>query len=173
MRLIAGVLTPSGGSVELEVGGSMVPDEARSRYLGFVAPYLQLYDGLTLRENLHFVQRVRGASNDDNIAERAIQRVGLAGRGDDLVGTYSSGMKQRARFAVSQVVDPEILLLDEPSSNLDDAGTSIVQDIFAEHISRGKSISVATNSKLESDWCDSLLNVEQFKFRPKNRAASR
>jgi heme exporter protein A len=163
MRLIAGVLTPTSGSVELTLGGVEIPDETRSLHMGFVAPYLQLYDGLTLRENLRFVTRVRGRSQDDARLEEAIETVGLEGRGDDLISTYSSGMTQRARFAISLVIDPEILLLDEPSSNLDETGIAVVRDIFDRRVSRGKSIIVATNSREEKSWCAASLSVESFR----------
>jgi heme exporter protein A len=162
MRLVAGVLTPTAGRVDLLVDGSPVAEEHRSRYMGFVAPYLQLYDGLTLRENLRFVQRVRGLEHDESATEEAIQRVGLEGRGDDFVSTFSSGMKQRARFAVSEVVDARVLLLDEPTSNLDESGIAIVKRIVDENVSRNRAVIIATNSSEESSWCESALNVETF-----------
>ena len=172
MRLVAGVLTPTSGKVELTLNGAAVPDERRSLYMGYVAPYLQLYDGLTLRENLRFVQRVRGRAHDGSRIDEVIERVGLDGRGDDLLSTYSSGMAQRARFSVSLVVDPEILLLDEPLSNLDEAGVAIVRDIFAQQLESGKSVIVATNSRREAAWCASSLNVEAFAKKPE-RAGDR
>ena len=138
--------------------------------MGYVAPYLQLYDGLTLRENLRFVQRVRGRTHDDSRIEEIIETVGLTGRGDDPVATYSSGMKQRSRFAVSLVVDPEVLLLDEPLSNLDEKGVTIVRDIFEQTITAGKSVVVATNSRDEAAWCKSSLSVEDFLQRRKKKA---
>jgi len=155
-------LTPTSGTVELMLNGSAVPDERRSLHMGFVAPYLQLYDGLTLSENLRFIQRVRGQAHEGSGLTRAIEQVGLDGRQDDLLATYSSGMVQRARFAVSLVADPAILLLDEPSSNLDEAGVAIARDIFEQRLTEGKSVIVATNSRDEMAWCSSSLNVEAF-----------
>jgi heme exporter protein A len=162
MRLIAGVLTPTRGSVELSVNGEQVDEDSRIFHLGFVAPYLQMYDGLTLRENLRFVQQVRSLPEDPEKIDRAIQQVGLEGRGDDFVATFSSGMKQRARFAILLVVDPRLLLLDEPTSNLDEAGVQIVEKIVRGATEAGKSVIIATNSHLEQSWCESSLNVGDF-----------
>ena len=162
LRLIAGVLTPTRGTVELSIEGSRIPDERRSFHMGLVAPYLQLYEGLTLRENLRFVQRVRGSERSEPRLDRVVDEVGLSGRSDDLISTYSSGMKQRAKFAVALVVDPEFLLLDEPSTNMDESGIAIARRVLDERLAAGKSVVVATNSRSELDWCSSGLSVEDF-----------
>ena len=162
LRLIAGVLTPTQGSVHLSINGSRIPDERRCFHMGLVAPYLQLYDGLTLRENLRFIQRVRENDPSEVGIDRVMDEVGLSGRSEDLVSTYSSGMKQRAKFAVALAVDPDILLLDEPSTNLDESGIAVARQVLDNRIASGKSVVLATNSRAETDWCSSALSVEDF-----------
>jgi heme exporter protein A len=91
-----------------------------------------------------------------------MERVTLADRAGDLVGTFSSGMKQRARFAVALAAESELLLLDEPSSNLDAAGVELVKQIIDSEVGAGRSVVLATNSQEEREWCERSLRIEDY-----------
>lgn len=162
VRILAGVLTPTRGTVSLRANGVAVHDDERARFVALVAPYLQLYDGLTLEENLRFVSRVRASAQSGVGIADLMERVALGDRGGDLVGTFSSGMKQRARFAVALAAGADLLLLDEPSSNLDAVGVDLVREIIASETASGTAIVLATNSSQEAGWCDSSLRIEDF-----------
>ncbi len=162
VRILAGVLSPTKGAVKQTVNGNLVPDDRRSQSVGLVAPYLQLYDGLTLEENLRFVLKVRAAAHGPLELQHLMQRVALADRAGDLVGTFSSGMKQRARFATALATGSDLLLLDEPSSNLDEVGVDMVKDIIDGAVSDGKAVVLATNSAQETSWCGKNLAIGDF-----------
>jgi len=116
--------------------------------VSLVAPYLNLYDQLSGEENLQFFASVRGGSITGKEIESLLEKVGLANRGLDLVSTYSTGMKQRLKYAVALSNIPKFLFLDEPMSALDDDGKSIVIEVIDEF--RDKCIIVlATNEKEE------------------------
>ena len=147
LKIIAGLLRPEEGTVTFE--------GAR----GYAAPDVQLYGELTALENLTFFARLRGVSDAPN--EALLAEVGLARRrGGDLVSAYSSGMRQRLKLAVSRLGDPPLLLWDEPTATLDEAGRARVGDILARHQECGGLAVVATNDMAEAErWGDLRLTI--------------
>ena len=150
IKIIANVLNPSSGTFDIKDGGTDVLKDNFYRYIGFVSPYLNLYDEFTGRENLVIMSKIRGAS-PDNI-DSVLERVGLFERRNDLLRIYSSGMKQRLKLAFAVLHSPHILLLDEPTSNLDKDGISVVTDIANEQKKSGILI-IATNDEYEKSLC--------------------
>ena len=134
-------------------------DEAAIRGgTSFVAPYLNLYDHLTAEENLVFFSSVAGDHVTGKDVNRLLAMVGLEGRGADFVAGYSSGMKQRLKYAVALLNKPQFLFLDEPTSNLDDAGKAIVTDIIEQH-RRDSIIIIATNEQQEYGLAESVCDI--------------
>ncbi len=158
LRIIAGLLGPSSGAVHLTEYGRPVPPELRRRILGYVAPDLTLYRELTAAENLLFFGRLRGLELSRDGLIRILDRVGLKGRGRDLVGSYSSGMRQRLKYAFALLNRPPILLLDEPTANLDGQGAEIVQQIVEEQ-KRSGLVVIATNEPAEVEWGDTVVRL--------------
>ncbi len=87
------------------------------------------------------------------------ERVGLKGRGRDYVRNYSSGMRQRLKYAFALLHRPPILLLDEPTTNLDVQGVQIVEEIVASQKRRGMVV-IATNEPREVAWGDVIVRLE-------------
>lgn len=158
LRIVAGLLAPSSGEVVFEVDGSPVLDEMRRDLVGLVAPDLTLYDELSAMENLEFFARVRGTTKTDGELRSLLCRLGLEGREDDRVGSYSSGMRQRAKYGFAMMHDPIVLLLDEPSANLDEAGVGVVDSVISEWRERGIVI-LATNERDELRYGDRVLEL--------------
>jgi heme exporter protein A len=163
LRILAGVLTPRAGEVRLAMDGRAVPREDRPLHTGLVAPYLNVYDGFSARENLAFLAQARRLSARQERIRAVLDLVGLAGRADDLVGTYSSGMKQRVKYAAALLARPPLLLLDEPSANLDAAGLAMVDRVVAHQREAGRLLVVATNVTEEAARCDQALRIEAFR----------
>ncbi len=163
LSIVAGLRRPVRGRVRLEDGGRVVADEDRPLRTGLVAPYLNVYDGFSARENLAFIARARRLPRAEARIRALLDLVGLAGRSDDRVATYSSGMKQRVRFAAALLPEPPLLLLDEPTSNLDEAGRAMVVRVMAHHRERGGVLLLATNNPEETTWCDRVLRVDAFR----------
>ena len=170
LRLLAGVLSPTAGQVRLEVGGAAVAQAEQPLQVGLVAPYLNVYDGFTARENLAFLAQARRLPRAGAAVEAELARVGLAGRADDLVRTFSSGMKQRVKYAAALLATPPLLLLDEPSANLDVAGLDMVARVMARQTREGRLLVVATNDAAEAERCDAALRIEDF--RPAKRGGA-
>jgi heme exporter protein A len=144
LLVIAGLLRPARGRVVVSVDGKPLPPESRREWLGMVSPDLTLYPELTALENLRFFEQVRGREPKEDALRALLERVGLAGRGTDLVGTFSSGMRQRLKYAFALSHQPKLLLLDEPTANLDVDGVSMVEAVIAEQRKRGVLV-LATN----------------------------
>lgn len=158
-KIIAGVLAPTSGSVRLEVDGREVPREERYRYLGFVSPYLMLYDEFTAAENVSILEAMRsGSTPGASAVAELLDAMGLSGRRNDRVGTYSSGMKQRVKYAVALVHRPPLLILDEPTANLDLDGVAFVKGVVTAQ-KRSGILLVATNDQEEAEWCAARLGL--------------
>ena len=125
-----------------------------------VSPEMKLYDGLTARENLKFFARLRGKILSDEKISELGRRTGLDMKtfGDERTENFSTGMRQRLKFAILLAVDADIWLLDEPTANLDDTGR---ENFFAE-IQAAKSekiILLATNDAAEAEICDEIIRL--------------
>lgn len=162
LRILGGVLTPSKGNVQLFLDNRAVSRERHPLHVGLVAPYLNVYDGFSPRENLRFVARARRLSNTSDRITDALAMVGLAERMDDPVSTFSSGMKQRVKFAAALLVEPAVLLLDEPRVNLDSAGLAMVARLIDMHQQNGGIVIVATNNPQETERHDQVVRIEDY-----------
>lgn len=157
---LLGMHRPNSGAVEYRDGArSLGADEVRSRS-ALVAPYLNLYDHLTAEENMVFFTTVSGGRVTGKTINSLLSRVGLEGRGSDQVAGYSSGMKQRLKYAVALLREPDFLFLDEPTSNLDEKGRQAVRDIIDEYRSRAVVV-LATNEAEEQKLAGQICRVVQ------------
>ncbi|SRR5260221_7575066 len=159
IKIIANVLNPTSGTLDIKDDNAVVKKDDYYKYTGFVSPYLNLYDEFTGYENLEITSRIRGDSAE-NIND-VLQQVGLYERKNDLLRIYSSGMKQRLKLAFAVLHKPVILLLDEPTSNLDKDGITIVTEIAQAQKEKGILI-IATNDEYEKSLCTKEININSL-----------
>lgn len=158
VKMAAKLLRPSAGRVVWSLNDHEVGADASRRLVGMVSPDLTLYNELTAVENLLFFAHARGVPKGRDEAVAALDRLGLAGRGDDLVGAYSSGMKQRLKYAFALLHGPKLLFLDEPTANLDEQGSRTVFDTLM--IARETMcVVIATNEPEEVHWGDFVVEL--------------
>lgn len=158
IRILCGLIRPSGGRVVYEIGGAIVNVHHIYRYIGLVGPYLELYEELTAYENLSFFAKMRNLKESHVIIMDLLERIGLRGREKDPVRNYSSGMRQRLKYAFALLHQPQILLLDEPVSNLDAEGISMVYEIMREQ-KKDKILILATNNESDLRYGDYQIAV--------------
>ncbi len=158
IRILCGLLRPSHGTVAYRVGDRPATERERRALIGLVAPDLILYEELSALENLRFFARVRGLHRSSDALEALLAEVGLEGRGSDRVGTFSSGMRQRLKYAYALLHRPPILFLDEPTANLDEAGIAFVRRAIAAQRAAGILV-VATNDREELQYGDRILRL--------------
>ena len=118
LHLIAGFLAPSAGTVTVD-GHPAFGDPEVYRRIGLVPEREAVYPFLTGREFVEANARLQGVADPVGATARAIEQVDLSDVQDRRVGTYSKGMRQRAKVAAALVHDPSILLLDEPFNGMD------------------------------------------------------
>ena len=158
IKIIANVIEKSGGEINFFSNGTEVKREHFYKYIGFVSPYLNLYDEFTGYENLKIISNIRGTKGDN--IDGVLKKVGLYDRRHDLLKIYSSGMKQRLKIAFSILHNPEILLFDEPTSNLDSEGINVVDEITNDY-KNGRILVIATNDEHEKSLCESEVNLDR------------
>ena len=157
VRILAGLTRPTRGAARLLRNGAALDAADRRRALGLVAPDIILDPELTARENLQFHARMRDIAIGGEQA--LLDDVGLAGRADDRVRTFSSGMRQRLKYAFAIQHAPAVLLLDEPTANLDVAGSEIVERIKTRQRETGILV-VATNDPEEAEGATHTIRLE-------------
>ncbi len=161
LRIVAGLSRPSSGSLRI-----LDPQPQSSRaargLMGYLSHNTALYLDLTALENLRFYAELHGLPRQDPELERRIDGVGLTGRGQEPVRNYSRGMQQRLAIARAFLHDPEILLLDEPFTGLDQAGTEFLKGYLAGARRDGKTCIMATHDvPLGYELADRMVVIEK------------
>ncbi|MCE5198935.1 MAG: heme ABC exporter ATP-binding protein CcmA [Armatimonadota bacterium] len=156
LRVIGGLLTPTEGDVTISIDGTPIPRDSVKEMAGIAAPDIRLYAELSARENLAFLVRARGIKTG-RIME-TLEEVGLANRADDPVRELSSGLRQRACLAATLVHEPKLLLLDEPSTNLDADGVEMLWRMIERRSKLGMVV-LATNDPAEAALGETVLNL--------------
>ncbi|HSD63245.1 MAG TPA: ABC transporter ATP-binding protein [Ignavibacteriaceae bacterium] len=165
VKIIAGLISPTKGTVKHILDKKEIPSEKLHNYIGFVSPYLILYEEFTAWENLNLFSQIRGISFNNELIEYLLKVFLLYDRKNDLVKTYSSGMKQRMKFIFAMMHSPHLLILDEPTSNLDDEGKDSVYRIIKEQ-GIDRIILIASNDKTDLELCSEKILLQNYKKMP-------
>jgi heme ABC exporter ATP-binding subunit CcmA len=161
LRILAGLLHPSAGKVT--VFGALDPHTARSR-IGYMSHAPMLYDELTGLENLKYFRSLYQGT-DCLAPEEALRRVGLDPAMPRTVGQYSQGMRQRASLARVLLSQPELLLLDEPFSNMDVESVQQMVQLLARFRSGNRTILLTTHQRdLAAPIADQILTLRAGKL---------
>jgi ABC-2 type transport system ATP-binding protein len=149
VKMLTGQLRPSEGAISV-LGLDTVGDvaEFQSR-IGVCFEEKNLYTAMTGAENLKFFASLFGIKHLD--PGPLLERVDLSARGDDRVGDYSKGMRQRLMMARALVNEPEVLFLDEPTDGLDPVSARTIQEMIREEAGRGAAVVLTTHDMHEAD----------------------
>lgn len=161
LKCLAFLLKTNGGDIHWQVDGSDIERANLNDYIGYVAPYVNLYAELTCFENLEFILRLRSMFDHGERIRPLLEQVQMGGRADQPFGSLSTGQQQRIKLASALVHRPRILFLDEPGSNLDAAGRDLVRSIIDNFRDDTHMVLVASNNPEELAWCDRVISVEQ------------
>lgn len=142
-RVLATAIRPDRGFVRIGGFDSVRHREDVRRVTALLAHQNYLYDSLTARENLEVVADHLGMPRDGVMGR--LEQVGLAARSEDVLSTFSAGMRKRLSFARVLLQSPSVVLLDEPYGALDPAGFDLVDDVIADLKRQGTTILMATH----------------------------
>ncbi|UCF60612.1 MAG: ABC transporter ATP-binding protein, partial [Anaerolineaceae bacterium] len=163
VKMLTGQIKPKEGHVTI-LGIDVIrrPKQVQAQ-IGVCFEDNNLYEQLSGEDNLKLFARLFGVKEFD--APELLKRVGLDGRGQDLVESYSKGMKQRLMVARALVNRPSILFLDEPTEGLDPASAIAIRDIILEERARGATIFLTTHDMMEADkLSDRVAFIDQGKI---------
>jgi ABC-2 type transport system ATP-binding protein len=157
LHMIAGFLAPSAGSVLVEGRPAWRNPEAY-RALGLVPEREAVQPFLTAREFVRFNAVMQGVADPNGATERALDEVDLRGAADRKIGTFSKGMRQRAKVAGALVHDPRILLLDEPFNGMDPGQRLHTMELLRAQADAGRTVLISSHILEELDrLADSVL----------------
>lgn len=163
LRIVATLLSASSG--EVVIGGWPLPQYTTRvrRHIGYVSHQSLLYDDLSAAENLAFFARLYGIEKER--VDTALKRVGLFVRQRDPVRTFSRGMVQRLTIARATLHEPDILLLDEPYTGLDQEATALLDDLLKQEADAGRTIIMITHDLIHGlHLCDRIVILNRGKI---------
>lgn len=162
LRIIAGMQAPSKGKVYFKnAGGNTLQQNDVFAHTCFCAPGMELVEELTLCEFLNFHFSFKKPLNGLTI-DSIIELTGLTDAANKQIGDYSSGMKQRVKLAQAIFSDTPVLLLDEPCTNLDQAGVD-QYTTWMDTYAKDRLVIVASNDEREYFFCKEKIEIEKYK----------
>ena len=161
LQTIAGSTALSEGSIQYTHAGKELAPENAYTQLSICAPYLTLIEEMTALEFLAFHESFK--SFMPGITPNIIlETIGLTAAANKQIRNYSSGMKQRIKLAHAIFSDVPVLFLDEPCTNLDEAGYALYQSLIQNYAS-SKLIIVSSNDKAEYSFCEEVMDIKKYK----------
>jgi heme exporter protein A len=148
LRILAGLSPFQKGEIRL-FGAPPRSEEAR-RQIGFLGHGIGVYEDLSARENLRFYARLAAVSDPDKVAAAWLDRVGLDRVARMPVRQFSRGMRQRLALARTFLHSPQLLLLDEPFTSLDDCAMAMLSELLLEAKQKGTTIILSTHQLREA-----------------------
>lgn len=160
LSVLLGSLTPSEGEINY-----YNPNEIRVeniyQYISFAAPYLDLVEEFTLQETINFHFQFKTYADGLDVSS-VIKLLGLEKSQDKALKHFSSGMRQRTKLALACCTNTPILILDEPTSNLDTQGIDWYLNLVNEYTAN-KMIIIGSNQEYEYSFCNQRLNISDYK----------
>lgn len=162
MQIASGFLTPSQGVLRFEDNGNPVAIEDFYKKISYAAPYIDLVEEFSLRETLDFHQKFKPFAA--HFSTQAVLNLLDFPKGNEHkeVRYFSSGMKQRLKLALALCSETPLVLLDEPTTNLDAAGVAWYRKLVLSE-TNDKLVLIASNIPQDYDFCDQQFLVENYK----------
>ncbi|MCX2739985.1 ABC transporter ATP-binding protein [Pontibacter anaerobius] len=165
LTIIAGHNLASEGKLDYTFAGKPVVADEVYRHLSLTAPYLEVVEEFTLLEMLDFHTRFKPLRQNLSTSG-LIDRMGLQRSKNKFVKDFSSGMKQRLKLGLAIYSSSSMLLLDEPTTNLDQEGVAWYQEHVTQN-KEGRLIIVGSNIQHEYSFCDQQLRISDYHVLPR------
>jgi ABC-2 type transport system ATP-binding protein len=161
IRMLCGLLMPDRGGGTC-LGYDLLKEAAFiKRRVGYMTQRFSYWEDLSIRENLEFVAAIFGLDRAKERVDQALEHLGLAARMHQLVGTLSGGWKQRLALSASTLHEPELLLLDEPTSGVDPKARREFWDEIHGLAAAGVTVLVSTHYMDEAERCHAIIYISE------------
>ena len=161
LQVIAGATLHNEGTIEYSDEQRTTPNEQHYTNISIAAPYLELIEEMTAKEMLQFHSKFKPLIQSLGI-EEMLSIVGLENAINKQLRYFSSGMKQRLKLAQAFFSNTPVLLLDEPTTNLDADGIALYQSLISNY-TKDKLVIVSSNVKQEYDFCEEVIEIGKYK----------
>jgi ABC-type multidrug transport system ATPase subunit len=161
LHVISGVMPSTEGKIIYRLGNQTIDEDKWYKQLVIAAPYLELIEEFSLLELLDFHTRFKPFKEGISKNE-LIERIELEGSKNKAIKYFSSGMKQRLKLAFAFYSDVPVVMLDEPTSNLDAKWSAWYRE-EVQQLSPDQILLICSNVPAEYDFCDTIINVSEFK----------
>ena len=161
LQVLAGAIPASHGVIRYQKDQQSIDENNFFRSLVIAAPYLELIEEFSLLESIAFHQRFKPFKNNLTPAELA-EQIGLADAGHKLVRNFSSGMKQRLKLGLAFWSDVPVIMLDEPTANLDVKGIDWYLSQIETH-TVNRLVIICSNQPYEYSFCRNLIDLQEIK----------
>jgi ABC-type multidrug transport system ATPase subunit len=161
LQIIAGIISPTSGKIMYQANGQNIPIERWFKHISIATPYQELIEELTLNELVKFHLQFKKFKNLIQ-ANDFIQILGLEKSKNKFIKHFSSGMKQRVKLGLALYSDTSLLLLDEPTTNLDKQGVEWYQQEILQNLQNRICI-LCSNQAHEYTFCPNIIDMMQFK----------
>jgi ABC-2 type transport system ATP-binding protein len=159
LRMMSGILSPTEGSVTIDgIDMARQPEKAKQR-MGYIPDRPFVYEKLTGMEYLRFTADLFGVEDGlfKGQSESLLKRFSLYDWRDELIESYSHGMKQRLIISAALLHDPRVLVIDEPMVGLDPAGIRMIKNLFRDLAKKGTTLFMSTHTlSVAEDLCDRI-----------------
>jgi ABC-2 type transport system ATP-binding protein len=159
IKIMGGIMEPTSGQVRICNLDLRQNPEAVKRKIGFIPDRPYLYEKLTGLEFLKFTADLYGVNGNGFLsrAEEELNRFSLLDWSNELIESYSHGMRQRLIFAAALLHDPEVIIVDEPMVGLDPVAIKMVKELFGRLSAKGVTVFMSTHTlKVAEDICDKI-----------------
>lgn len=164
LKAIASLYPLTEGDLKYFLGEKEILGEDIYKQLTISAPYLELPEEFTLLELLQFHFKFKKSTPDMSF-KKMMEIMYLENHENKPISQFSSGMKQRLKLGLCFFSDVSLILLDEPTSNLDEKGISWYLELV-QKFGANKTLLISSNDKREYNFCEQILNIEDHKFKP-------
>ena len=159
IKMLGGILAPTSGRVRIcGIDMALRPEEAK-RKIGFIPDRPYLYDKLSAMEFLQFTAELYGIGKNGfrHRAQRELERFSLSEWSEELIESFSHGMKQRLVMAAALLIDPEVIVVDEPMVGLDPIAIKMVKDLLRKLAGGGTTVFMSTHTlQVAQDLCQRI-----------------
>lgn len=163
MKILSGHLSPSAGKITFLLNEKKQDEDNIYKHISYAAPYIELIEELTLTEMIQFHIKFKPLSNALTTND-LIEILNFEKSRHKEIRFFSSGMKQRLKLVLAICSDSSILLLDEPTTNLDAQGVAWYRQLMSRFTEGANRLTiVASNIEHDYDFCHKMLNIEDFK----------